>query len=324
MDSKHAKNLRAPLQVRMMGPAVDNHRMSINDFVFFTRQLQMALDRVAQVILGRTESNRRGPKPADIRKTCSLEIVDVGPGSLNLVCDLPPKNDLFEDVGSEAVTALVQGIGSVGTSKGTPYGYDKGVLLALRESGKLFDRGITEIKYDFQPPAGGHRSRAVYTPQVHLRLIAMIREPMANQRVLEGRLLMGDFRETAFKCRLHPAVGRPVTCSFEEFQKDVILEALTHHVRLSGEAVEEGGQILELRIDDIELLETEINLKRTGESFFEKSFDINELALQQGVSPVSDFGKLLGDFWPEEEKADAFISQVREWRREGYGRNNYP
>jgi hypothetical protein len=45
--------------------------------------------------------------------------------------------------------------------------------------------------------------------------------------------------------------------------------------------------------------------------------DIETLATQQGVTSVENFDKLLGDFWPENEKADEFISAVREWRREG-------
>ena len=47
--------------------------------------------------------------------------------------------------------------------------------------------------------------------------------------------------------------------------------------------------------------------------------DIEALAAQQGVSPISNFDDLLGDFWPEDESADDFIAAVREWRREGEG-----
>ncbi len=40
------------------------------------------------------------------------------------------------------------------------------------------------------------------------------------------------------------------------------------------------------------------------------------LAAEQGISPVTNFEDLLGDFWPEEESVDDFIAAVREWRRE--------
>ena len=50
---------------------------------------------------------------------------------------------------------------------------------------------------------------------------------------------------------------------------------------------------------------------------FAASVDIDDLAAAQGVSPVTDFDKLLGDFWPEDESPDELIAAVRDWRREG-------
>ena len=50
--------------------------------------------------------------------------------------------------------------------------------------------------------------------------------------------------------------------------------------------------------------------------------DIEQLAVEQGVCPVTDFESLLGDFWPEDESADEFIAQVRAWRREDGARRD--
>jgi len=36
---------------------------------------------------------------------------------------------------------------------------------------------------------------------------------------------------------------------------------------------------------------------------------IETAAAEQGVEPVTDFGTLLGDFWPEDESADDFIAR---------------
>lgn len=41
---------------------------------------------------------------------------------------------------------------------------------------------------------------------------------------------------------------------------------------------------------------------------------IDELMSEQNVAPVSDPRHLLGDFWPENESVDDFISAVRHWR----------
>ncbi len=58
-------------------------------------------------------------------------------------------------------------------------------------------------------------------------------------------------------------------------------------------------------------------MSHVEKSFFDTTIKLEELAENQGVRPVTDFTKLLGDFWPEDETADAFIAQVREWRK-GY------
>lgn len=50
--------------------------------------------------------------------------------------------------------------------------------------------------------------------------------------------------------------------------------------------------------------------------FFAGTPDLETLAAQQGVSPVTNFDQLLGDFWPDNESCDDFIAAVREWRRE--------
>lgn len=41
-----------------------------------------------------------------------------------------------------------------------------------------------------------------------------------------------------------------------------------------------------------------------------------ELARQQGVKPVQSIKELQGDFWPEEESVDEFLSLVRAMRQQ--------
>jgi len=42
-----------------------------------------------------------------------------------------------------------------------------------------------------------------------------------------------------------------------------------------------------------------------------------ELAAQQGVTPIDDFETLLGEPAPEDESVEEFSASLREWRREG-------
>ena len=320
MIEKERSGRRAPLTVRFEGPVVREHRMPLQDMVLFAANLQKAVDRVARVLLGQSQSVQAGRKPTDIAKACALEIVSVGPGSLTLVCDLPHDSqaDMFPDLGEQAVTCLVEGIEIIGrTGDALPRGYDKGVLLALREAGKLLDHGVECISYDLA--ARKRHWRSSYGRSEHDRLVARIQEPVHNRRSIEGRLLMGDFRETGLRCRVHPALGRPVVCLFTEQQRDAVLGALTKYVRLVGEASISNGEIKSLSIEDVEVLDREaaVTLQdEAGAASFDASVDLDALAAQQGVPSATEFERLLGDFWPEEESADSFIASVRAWRNE--------
>jgi hypothetical protein len=41
---------------------------------------------------------------------------------------------------------------------------------------------------------------------------------------------------------------------------------------------------------------------------------IEELKLAQGTIPTADARELCGDFWPEEENINDFLTALREWR----------
>ena len=319
-----AQGQRTPLIIRLEGPALTRHRMALRDFILFSQQLQTAIDRIGRVLLGQDTSVRRGRKPAEIEKACALEIAEVTGGSVTMLCDLPQEQQtsLLENLGEEALTSFVQGVKAI-DSQQRPYmpkGYDKGVLLALREGGKLLDHGVSRITFDLRTPRGQWNS--AYTPHTQARVVAQIQEPVENKRAIEGRLLMGDFRETSFRCRLHPPVGSPVSCTFGEEQREAVLAALTRYVRVVGEARETDGTIQTLRIEDVEILDQPEDMEAEEQGYyFDSPQTLEALAEQQGVSTPAVFDSLLGDFWPEDEGIDDFTTTVRTWRRE---ENNVP
>ena len=51
-------------------------------------------------------------------------------------------------------------------------------------------------------------------------------------------------------------------------------------------------------------------------AFFADPVSVEELAKQQGVSPVTDTDTLLADFWPESDSLEEFAATVRRWRNE--------
>ena len=306
-----------PLAVQLDGPAVERHRIALRDLVLLGSQLQTAVDRVARVLIGQDDSARPGRTPSEILECCTLDLVAVEEGSLTLVCDLARREQstLFEDLGEEALQALIEGVGALKGEGDMPRGFDAGVLLALRESGKLLDRGIDSISFVLQTRSGD--VRATYGRDTHERVVARIQQPIENRRVVEGRLLMGDFKETGFRCRLHPPAGKPIRCDFGEAQKEAVLGALTKYVRLVGEAREVSGEIASLSIEDVELLDvfpSDASLMDAGSGFFDVAHDLESLAKEQCVRPAVDLDELVGDFWPGDESVDEFLAAVRSWR----------
>jgi phage terminase small subunit len=49
--------------------------------------------------------------------------------------------------------------------------------------------------------------------------------------------------------------------------------------------------------------------------------ELERLAAEQGVRPITDFDSLRADFWPEDESVDDFVRTVRERRRDSERRS---
>ncbi len=315
------RSLRTPLELRLEGPGVRNSRISLDDLSLLSGHLQAAIKRVGQVLSGGVPSTQAGRKPSRVEATCTLQVVSIKAGSVTMLCDLPvqAEPDMFGDLGERAVECFVRGIGALEEDGGAlPPGYDRGVLIALGEEGKLFERGIERISFSLRT-----RKECVassYTPEVHARLLARMEQPVESSKTLEGRLLMGDFKESGLRCRIHPPFGPPVRCTFQEKHKNAILSALTHYVRLVGEAKESSGRIREFKIENIEILDTEsqhMGQEQGRIPFFAPTQDLAALAAQQGVQPISDFRRLVCKLWPENESVDEFLDTIRAWREEG-------
>lgn len=313
---------QVPLRVRLEGPGTRNGRILLADLVHFGRNLQAAVDRVARVLMGHATSLRPGKKPKGIQTLCALQVVALGSGSFELAVDLAREQVMLDDfdLGMHALEHLVGGLDDVASERAElPPGYDVGVLLSWRDSGKLLDRGIDLIEFDLR--TGRVSRRAKYDREVHARVVARIQEPIQNRRSFEGRLLMADFKETGPRCRLHLATGRTIPCSFEFGKYDLVLSGLLHRVRITGDADINPvtGEVANLKIEDLEVIESEPTVDVENVIFAPPDFwhgvDIDTLAEVQHVRPVARLEALFGEFWPPEEDVDEAIRVIREHRR---------
>ncbi len=316
------------LKIRFDGKAIGPKRIPVSHLLSFLTNMNKALERIGRVLTGESESLRRGPKPRNIKEAVSLDLVLLTHGSPATILGFErgqkqqtlPDMDNF-DFGLDIIEKAVIGLSAVQKKLNNtlPAGYDAGVLMAWRDAGMLFSRGVDKIEVILN-----HREipiSTVYTPRGFTRLQERIKGPQTNIRTIEGRLLMADFKEHGTRCRVHPSAGEPVLCLFDDEQKDEVLENILQYVHIVGEATEDAvsGKITSIKIHNIEQLEEReneaVDLLPKGtpisHSFWE-SPTIDELAKSQHVRPMVDIRALFGT-WPDEEN-DGFEETIDELR----------
>ena len=315
------------LTIRFDGEAVGPGKIPVSHLLRFLTNLNKALQRTGRVLTGEAESVRRGPQPRGIKDEVALDLVLLTHGSPAAVLGFErgqtqtslPSMDFGLDILEKAVAGLsaVQEPGDA-----LPAGYDAGVLMAWRDAGTLFGRGIRRIDFTLN-----HRDKplaATFTPQGLARIQERIQGPQINIRTIEGRLLMADFKEHGTRCRVHPAAGEPVLCLFDAEQKDEVLESILQYVRIVGEATEDAvtGKITSIKIHDIERLEgredESADLLPQGTPVsrdFWESPSLDDLAAAQNVEPMADVRALFGT-WPGEVD-DGFEEAIDELRHSG-------
>lgn len=315
------------LKIRFDGEAVGPGKIPVSHLLHFLTNLSKALQRTGRVLAGEAESVRRGPQARSIKDEVALDLVLLTHGSPAAVLGFERRQTEPAlpglDLGIEILEKAMAGLSAVQESGDTlPDGYDAGVLMAWRDAGTLFGQGIERMEFTLN-----HRDTPLvttFTPHGFTRLQERIKGPQINIRTIEGRLLMADFKEHGTRCRVHPSVGEPVLCLFDDEQKDEVLEDMLQYVRIVGEAKEDAvtGKISSIKIHNIERLEgredeaADLLPKGTPISRdFWESPSLDELARAQNVRPVTDVESLLGG-WPGDAD-DGFEEEILKIRHLG-------
>ena len=316
------------LLVHVEGLGVKEGRIPLRYLTHFGRQFQMVLERTGRVLAGQA-SGQRGRTPEEIRAACNLHVIAFQEGSFAMALDLPRSQLALPglDFGEQALEHALVGLERIRENGAElPKGYDLGVLVAWRDLGRLLQRDVQKVRFDLHTTRM-HRS-VTYDVTTYARVVELIEGPLEDRAVLEGRLLMADFKATGFRCRLHPPAAKPVLCTFNEALTEEIADALRHYVRVIGLAEKnpQTGEIRELTIRAVEVLDlygevepeeqTEPVAVSVEPADFWTGVDRDTLAERQGVEPVQRLESLWGDFWPDEDSVDEFIATVRAWRRQ--------
>ena len=312
------------LKIRFDGEAVGPGIISVDHLLLFLTNMNKALLRTGRVLAGDVESVRRGRQPHNIKEEIALDLMLLTHGSQAAVLGFERRQSESTlpgmDLGLDIFEKALSGLSIAQEADDTlPVGYDAGVLMAWRDAGTLFTKGITKIGFTLNH--GKTSLTTNFTPEGCTRIQERIKGPQTNIRTIEGRLLMADFKEHGTRCRVHPSVGDPVLCLFDEEQKEEVLDDILQYVRIVGEAKEDPltGRIASIKIHDIERLED-----REGEAAdllpqgtpisrnFWESPTLDELAQAQNVWPMTDVRVLFGT-WPGEVN-DGFEETIDELR----------
>ena len=248
------------LKIRFDGEAIGSGTIPVAHLLRFLSSFNKALQRTGRVLLGETESAKRGRQPHSIKEELDLNLVLLTHGSPATVLGFEKRNSQSfipgMDFGLETIEKAIEGLGHIQQSgESLPVGCDVGVLMAWRDAGILFSQGVKKIEFKLNHQ---EKPRAtVFTSEGFSRIQERIKGPQTNIRTIEGRLLLADFKEHGTRCRVHPPVGDPVLCLFNEEQKDEVLDDILHYVQIVGEAKEDPitGKITSIRINDIVRLE---------------------------------------------------------------------
>jgi len=316
-------NKQEPILVlRVRGPATEGGRLPLVHLLKIGKHVQLAVERVARVLVGQADSRRPGKKPQEIAQECALEVVALNRGSFKIALDLPRSKLEGMDLGIEAVEKLLEGWTRLdGNGEALPAGYDVGVLYSLRDLGNVLGSGVDRIEVQSRTPRLRQQFR--FDQNLRARIAKQISSPVTGQRTVEGRLLMADFRHDGEKCRIHPPVGEPITCFFGESLEETVQELLRTYVRVTGETREDPdtGRIASITIGDIEAvsLEGETFESVSAEQFWEEK-SLNRLVAEQGVRPIGHLEDVLGkgaELWETDDEFKAFLVAIGHGDGEG-------
>jgi hypothetical protein len=305
----------AYITIRFEGPEIKAGRMRLDDLIEAVREFSACAKGVAMV-LHQSRSTAKGRRPEELLSALSLDIVGFTEGSPAAVMHLERSEGqmLLDglDFGGHAYRTLVKGIEIVSSSNDSlPPGFDFGVLIRLRDIGKLFNKGLARMEFTLREP--GRLLKAAFDREKCDRIRQRIERPEAQRQTIEGRLLMADFKESARILRVHPPVGPAITCKFPENLTGEVQDCIRRFVRVSGRMqYHPSGEPQSLEIIDIEPLEETASGSPEWSYAFWENLSAEQYAERQGGRPIEQAESLYGagdaDDW------EGFDEALEAWR----------
>ncbi len=313
-------NMNKPplLDFRFEGSAIHDGRILFDDLTTFISNITLAIDRILNSIQTGLPVKRGRPFKAS-QLLSALEIVSVSKGSFQVALDLRREEQSFPgwDLGEQAINILMDGLNKIEVEEQElPKEYSSSVMIALRDAGRIIERGVEKISINSSSALLGIK-RATYTQPVRECIVRHLQKLERAYATIEGRLLMVDAEEGKLACRVRPSAGEPTLCRFDEELAEQVTKNIRQFVRIRGEATfdSDTNRIISIQIRDMEAIDETATIGDTPIplSTFWKGSSFEELATTQGVYPIDNWNDLSKD-WPDDADFDAFLDAIRSSR----------
>lgn len=282
------------LTITAVGPATEHGRIPLSELARIASSFQATLERIAFSIMG--GRTRPGRRPREIANAVRLDFAGFRSGSA--VLDLRrPTNEALDDLLNESFGALVSGLSSLeNDANATPPHFTPAVVNGLVTlCGGINGRNIEKIEF-----SNGTQVFFSADNQIQRRLKQLQKSTHQEEISIVGRLHMGDFDPLSLRCRVDTHSGN-ISCDFDDELKDEVFDLLDELVLATGtaELQADGTTVRALHLSGLSKIATAST----------KSLD--ELAEEQGVSPISSIADLRG---AEIDDFDEFLRIVRSAR----------
>lgn len=282
------------LTIRASGPATHDGRISLSELARIVSGFQVTLERIAySVVVGR---KRPGRFPREIADAVRMDFVGFRRGSA--VLDLQrPDDGVLDDLLTDTFSTLVNGLNSLRRNPfELPEFFNPAIINGLVTlCGGISKHNVSHIDFF-------SKEYRYFTLDAEMRYVLQQAQKNSSQQELTivGRLHMGDFDPLSLRCRIDTHSGS-VSCDLDHELRDAVLDLIDSLVIASGvaEMQPDGVSVRVLHLLEIEGVETSA------------ATSLDELARQEGISPLVDVARLRGE--PIDD-FDSFLEIIRSAR----------